>query len=141
MCPLPTQKTQKLKAGGCKCLIYAPASGSHQHFVSPLTTFSQLTALFWPGPVHCRGLGSSPEGAIWPLCWIYPPHSCNVGHTGFRRKRNQLLDTKSEDVEAIWFPHIETGAPGQQYAAQHVGPDNSPFSSSSYGSIETHLHP
>ena len=85
-------------------MIYAPASGSSpQHFVSPLTTFSQThcSILAWSGSLPWAQM--VPRGGnLATVLNSAGSHSCNVQHSGFRR--NQLPDNmESEDLEAIWF--------------------------------------
>ena len=105
-CSPKREETCKLKTGGRNGLIYAPASGSsHQHFVSPLTTFSQLTARFWPGPVHCRGLRWSLEGAIWPLCWIQPAPIPAMSNTVALEETNCLIIWKVKILKQFGFTH------------------------------------
>ena len=137
-CSPKREESCKLKSGGRNSLIYAPASGSsHQHFVSPLTTFSQThcSILAWSGSLPWAQMVPRGGNLATVLDWA-GSHSCNVQHSGFRR--NQLPDNmESEDLEAIWFHILRDCC--IVIAARHVCVWPTPPPSST--STETPLHP
>ena len=71
--------------------------------------FPKLTARFWPGPVHCRGLRWSLEGAIWPLCWIQPAPIPAMSNTVALEETNCLIIWKVKILKQFGFT-IETAA-------------------------------
>ena len=87
--------------------------------------FHQLTARFWPGPVHCRGLRWSLEGAIWPLCWIQPAPIPAMSNTVALEETNCLIIWKVKILKQFGFTHWDCCI-----AARHVFVWPTPLSTS-----------